>query len=85
MQIRIGWMCRECELDQELVIDSSKLGVLVGLPQPTSPWRVATVPDTELVRLECRSCGHTSGELGLGYRFNREVHAPKWEGLPGPR
>jgi len=47
MQIRIGWMCRECELDQELVIDSSKMGVLVGLVSGTVATRHG-----ELVRLE---------------------------------
>jgi len=85
MQIRISWMCRECELEQELVTDTHNYGVLVALAQPTSPWRVVTVPDTELVALACRSCGHVSGELGLGYRFNREVSAPSWEreGVPG--
>jgi len=90
MQIRIGWTCRECGEDQTLTMDSSNFGVLldpdnpelllvtgetVNVPVP----RGTVVSGAEPLELACRSCNHISGELGLGYSFNREIHAPSWE------
>jgi len=93
MQIRIGWTCRECEEEQELVTDTSNYAVLVhpgakevALPVasgevvlPVEGGQGISVPGIEPVQLECRSCAHVSGELGLVYGFNREIHAPSWE------
>jgi hypothetical protein len=83
MQIRIGWTCRECELDQELVTDSSNHGALMDVDRPglahELAGQVGRVPRSLLLALGCKSCGHVSGELGLGYRFRREEHAPSWE------
>jgi len=94
MQIRIGWTCRECEEDQELVTDTSNYAVLChpggeegvaelvvrggGLVSvPIERNQVISAP-AEPLELRCASCGHVSGEVGLGYSFQPE-YAPSWE------
>jgi len=90
MQIRIGWTCRECEEAVEVVLDTSNFGVLLDSSNPelvlVSGEKVSVpvatgqvVSGSEPVDLRCRACGHSSGELGMGYGFNRETHAPSWE------
>jgi len=90
MRIVIGFTCRECESDQELVLDTSKFGVLLDSSNPELVLvtgekvsvPVATgqvVSGSESLELRCAGCGHVSGELGMGYGFNREIHAPSWE------
>jgi len=90
MQITLSWMCRECQEDSEMVLDTSNFGVLLDSSNPelvlVSGEKVSVpvatgqvVSGSEPVQLECRSCAHVSGELGMGYGFNREIHAPSWE------
>jgi len=94
MQIRIGWTCRECVEEQELVTDTSNYAVLC---HPGGEEGVAEVvarggglvgfpiernqvisAPAEPLELGCASCSHVSGEVGLGYSFQLET-APSWE------
>jgi len=89
MQITLVWACRECEAENSILTDTSRYGVLldadhpelllangVMVPVPVPYGRV--VSGSEPLELRCASCGHSSGEVGLGYSFQPE-HAPSWE------
>src|SRR3990167_1005764 len=67
MQITIQFYCRECGRPDSRTWDPAG-------------WVVNPNPKDEagVVQLNCRYCGHTSGELKLDYIYRAE-HRPSWE------
>ena len=63
MQITLTWVCRECGQHQERLTDTSGFGFLM---------KDGTRSHVEDHPLECRACGHVSGNLGLAYRYDEE-------------
>lgn len=77
MQINLTFTCRECGEDQTIRTDTSDYGVLFASVTPG--FSEPVVHPAKVLSLGCQACGHVSGELGLGYIFRPEQHAPSHE------
>jgi len=79
MEIQTTFTCRECGADTTLTTDTSNYGPM-DITGQSDNWEVAHVPEGMILNLECQghSCGHISGQLGLGYLFQDE-HRPSHE------
>lgn len=84
MQITLKWTCRECGQEQETRTDTSNYGAMSPVYN-----RKGNLTEEEVVSgcvpvpLQCSTCNHVSGEVGLGYRF-REERRPSHERQPCP-
>jgi len=70
MQITMGFTCRECGSNNNVVWDTA--GWVVS-PRPTA--------DAGVVPLACWRCRHVSGELRPNYTYRAE-HRPSHERVP---
>ena len=76
MQIEISFTCRECEQENTLRTDTANFGSIEeswdtnGMPIPNVERALA-------LELRC-SCGHVSGQIGLGYGYFKQ-HRPSFD------
>jgi len=86
MQITLLWDCGECGRERELRFDTSNFQVVLDAENrelALEDGQVVNLPlvqgevvsGSEPIQLWCASCGHVSGELGMGYSFQPE-HVP---------
>ncbi len=75
MQIEIDFTCRECGEEVSLPTDTFRYGSFRVRAAKGEAHFSVQVPF--ILDLKC-SCGHISGQLGLGYRYLEE-HRPSHE------